>query len=138
MLHRLETADLDRTLTQPDHDEHVRALAEQVEADQTRLTDLAETFAEGPIGRSEWMTARAKVEPRLEANRRALAMAQRRDALAEYVGRGHELRGAWDGPHLTRQIAIVKAVLAGATIMPAAVPGRHGLDPNRVQPHWRV
>ena len=95
-------------------------------------------FADGAIERAEWMTARERIQPRLDANRRALAQANGRDAVAEYIGRGDELRAAWDGLNLSRQVAIVKAVLAGATILPAIVPGRRGLDPNRVQPVWRV
>jgi site-specific DNA recombinase len=60
-----------------------------------------------------------------------------RDAVADYIGHGEELRQQWDGLNLSRQVAIVKAVLNHATILPATKVGRHGLDPDRVVPDWR-
>lgn len=137
VLYHLDGPAMQQAVT-PSDDARLVALAQQVEADGRRLQDLAEMFADGTIERTEWLAARGKIQPRLDANRRALAQANGRDAVAEYVGRGDELRAAWDGLNLSRQVAIVKAVLAGATILPAAVPGRHGLDKDRVKPDWRA
>ena len=96
------------------------------------------TWADGEISKAEWLKARGRIEPRLEANRRAFARLTHRDAVADYIGRGDELRTQWDGLNLSRQVAIVKAVLDHATILPAAHPGRRGLDPDRVEPTWRL
>ncbi|WP_343243288.1 hypothetical protein, partial [Streptomyces sp. SID12501] len=61
-----------------------------------------------------------------------------RAQVVEYAGRGGELREAWDGLDLSRQVAVVKAVLAGATVLPATQRGRRGFDPARLAPDWRA
>lgn len=139
VLYRLDSPEVHRALSEAPHDdEEGRALAQAIEQDESRLNDLAEMFADGDISRGEWKAARAKIEPRQTQNRRALTRLSGRDALADYVGRGEELRAAWDGLNLSRQVAVVKAVLTGATILPAKVPGRRGLDIERVVPDWRL
>ena len=135
VLYRLDSPDLHRAMTDaPDGNEEARELADAIERHRGRLNDLAEMFADGDISRAEWKVARDKIEPRLEADTRALSRISGRDSAADYVGRGDELRAAWDGLNLARQVAIVKAVLTGAKILPATRPGRHGLDPDRVVP----
>jgi len=139
VLYRLDSPQVHQALSGTTHDDdEARDLAHEIEQDERRLSDLAEMFADGEISRAEWKTARAKIEPRQTQNRRALARLNGRDALADYAGRGDELRAAWDGLNLSRQVAVVKSVLTGATILPATVPGRTGLDIERVVPDWRV
>ena len=58
-------------------------------------------------------------------------------ALAGYVGNGAALRAHWHELTLTRQHAIVKAILDHAIIG----PGTHGardVDPARVDLQWRI
>jgi DNA invertase Pin-like site-specific DNA recombinase len=139
VLYRLDSPDMHQVLTGdgPDEEE-TRALADAIQTDVDRLDDLAATWADGDISKAEWLKARDRIQARLEANRRAFARLTHRDAVADYIGRGDELRTQWDGLNLSRQVAIIKAVLNHATITPATVPGRHGLDPNRVLPDWRL
>ncbi|MBO1752762.1 recombinase family protein [Actinotalea sp. BY-33] len=139
VLYRLDSPVMDEVLTGGGQDdERVRDLGEAIKGDTDRLDDLAATWADGEISKAEWLKARSRIQARLEANRAEFYRVTHRDAVAAYVGRGDELRGQWDGLAFSRQVAIVKAVLAKATILPAAVPGRRGLDPDRVQPEWRL
>lgn len=139
VLYRLDSPEMHQVLTGSGaNDEATRTLADAIQADTDRLDDLAAMWSDGEISRAEWRTARTRLQARLEANRRAFARLTHRDAVADYIGRGDELRHQWDGLNLSRQVAIVKAVLGHATILPATVPGRHGLDPSRVVPEWRV
>ncbi len=138
VLYRLDTPDVHAALAaSPEADDRARDLADAIETDARRLTDLAEMWADGQLTRAEWVAARTRIEPRLKTNRRALASLTGRAAAADYIGHGDELRASWDGLDLSRQIAVVRAMLASATILPA-VPGRQRLDPARIVPTWRV
>ncbi|ADG74135.1 Resolvase domain protein [Cellulomonas flavigena DSM 20109] len=139
VLYRLDSPVMDEVLTgDGDNDERARALGEAIKADTDQLDDLATMWADGEVSKAEWLKARGRIESRLEASRAEFYRVTHRDAVAPYLGRGDELRAQWDGLAFSRQVAIVKAVLAQATILPAAVPGRHGLDPERVEPEWRL
>lgn len=138
VLYRLDSPEMHQVITGGPNDEAVAVLADAIQADTTRLDDLAETWADGQISKAEWLKARGRIEPRLTASRREFARLTQRDAVQEYIGRGDELAAQWDGLNLSRQVAIVKAVLNRAVIVPATVPGRRGLDPNRVLPDWRL
>ncbi len=139
VLYRLDTPELLRDITSgPDATADVAALGEAIQSTAARMDDLAATWADGDISRAEWVTARKRLEQRLEADRRALARLTQRDAIDAYIGRGNELRARWDSLNLSRQVAIIKAVLDHAIILPAATPGRHGLDPARIEARWRA
>jgi len=138
VLYRLDSADMHQVISGAPDEEQTRVLADAIQADTAQLVDLAKVYADRSISTQEWLTARDRIQTRLEAGRRAFALLTHRDAVADYIGRGDELRAQWDGLTFSRQVAIVKAVLNQATILPAAVPGRHGLDPNRVLADWRV
>lgn len=139
VLQRLDSPQMRDALTGNEHDDaEVAALAVSVQEDARREQDLLDMFVAGEIDRAGMKRASETIRKRLEANRRALAAANGRDQVVEYVGRGAELRAAWDGLDLSRQVAVVKAVLAGATVMPAAQRGRRGFDPSRLVPDWRA
>ena len=139
VLYRLDSPEMTTALTGRTHDdEHVSALAEAVQADASKLEELAGMWADEKITRNEWTTARSRIEHRLTGNRRALARLTHRSAIDAFIGNGDELRRHWETLNLTRQVAIVKAVLDHVVIHPAAVRGRHGLDPDRVEPVWRL
>lgn len=138
VLYRLDSPSMSEVLTDGGQDQdEARSLADAIQADTNRLDELAGLWADGEISRAEWLKARKRIEDRLEGNRRTFARLTRRDAVADYIGHGDELRAQWGGLNLSRQVAIVKAVLNHATIMPATKVGRHGLDPDRVVPDWR-
>lgn len=138
VLYRLDSPSFDDVLEDKQGEAAVRGLADAIQADTSRMDDLAGIWADGEISKEEWIRARGRIQARLEVNRRELAKVTGRDAVQDYIGRGDELKKQWSGLNLSRQVAIVKAVLASATIMPAAVPGRHGLEVERVLPEWRL
>ena len=139
VLYRLDTPELLRDIsTGPDATADVAALTETIQSTTARMDDLAKTWADGDISRTEWLTARDRLQQRLEGDRRALARLTRRDAIDAYIGRGNELRERWDSLNLSRQVAIIKAVLDHAVVLSAAIPGKHGLDPARIEAVWRA
>jgi hypothetical protein len=139
VLYRLDTPELLRDITSgPDATADVAELAEAIQSTAARMDDLANMFGDGDISRTEWVTARKRLEQRLEADRRTLARLTQRDAIDAYIGRGGELRERWNSLNLSRQVAIIKAVLDHAIILPAVTPGRHGLDPARIEARWRA
>ncbi len=139
VLYRLDSPQMDAVLTDNTPDpERTRALVDAIDLDTDRMAELDAMWADGEIDRKGRAAAASRITERLEANRREFARLTQREAVADYIGRGDELRAQWDGLNLTRQVAIVKAVLDYATILPATVPGRHGLDPERVVPTWRL
>ncbi|PFG38218.1 DNA invertase Pin-like site-specific DNA recombinase [Georgenia soli] len=114
--------------------------AAQLRADlvglKERRADAAQMFALGDIDRAEWSVIRKTIEPQLRTKEARLATLTNRTAADAYIGHGDRLRSQWQSLNLTRQRAIIQAVINHVTIQPAAVPGRHGLDPERVQPDW--
>jgi len=83
------------------------------------------------------MGARSSIQARVDKTETALARLTRTDALTGLVGNGQALREAWSGLNLTRQHAIVRAVLDHAVIG-AGTLGARELDPARVAPAWRL
>ena len=85
----------------------------------------------------EWMVARKPIEERIRHAERRLSRATRADALVGLVGNADLLSTQWSGLNLSRQFAIVTAILDHAVIKPGR-PGIRHVDPNRVDPHWRL
>ncbi|MFI7742541.1 recombinase family protein [Kocuria rhizosphaericola] len=138
VLHRLDSPVMHQALTEDGIDqERARELAQQIDKDKTRLDDLATMWADGELSREEWTTARDRVKPRLEANRREFDRINHRDSIAEYIGHSAELRTQWATLNLSRQVAITKALLTSIKILPATSSGRHGVDLDRVELEWR-
>jgi DNA invertase Pin-like site-specific DNA recombinase len=138
VLTRLDSPHLVKVLagkSSPDRD--VAALAAVVEADQTRLDELAGLYADGAISAREWIAARDPITARIAQNRREIAEATDTTAVYELAGTGGALRKQWPDLDLEHQRAIIKAILDHAVIAPGT-PGSRSLDINRVQPHWRV
>ncbi|MDW3212429.1 MAG: recombinase family protein [Ilumatobacteraceae bacterium] len=138
VLYRLDTPEMaDVIAGRAAQDEHTAALAESVAQDREQLDELAELYATKQINAREWMAARNPIEARMQDGERRLARATRNDAVAGFVGDGDALRAQWVDLNLTRQHAIVKAVLDHAVI--AGTDKRSPVfDPNRVGLVWRV
>ena len=115
----------------------VAALAAQLDADTTRLDELAGLYAEGAVSAREWIAARDPINERIAQARRDIAKATDTSAVVELVGTGDVLRGQWDGLDIGRQQVVVRSVLDHAVIAPGT-PGSRKLDIDRVRPHWRV
>jgi DNA invertase Pin-like site-specific DNA recombinase len=137
VLYRLDTPELAAALAgKAADDETASALSEQLAADRAQLDELAALFAERAITSREWLAARRPIEERIETIQRRIGRLTRTDILGGLVGNGQDLRRRWDDLNLTRQAAIVAAVLHHAVIGPG--PRGRGFDPNRVQPVWRL
>ncbi len=94
-------------------------------------------MASAKITFPEFLAARKPIEARIEAGQRKVSRLTQTSAIAGHVGEGAALRAAWADLPLTRQRAIVAAVLDRAVIRPA-VRGRTRFDPDRVEPVWRL
>jgi hypothetical protein len=138
VLYRLDTPELAAALAgAAAEDAEATATADSLAADQDQLTELARAYGERQITFAEFLAARAPIEARIDAARRRLSRLTRTTAIADYVGASASLRAAWADLPLTRQRAIVAAVLDRAIVRPA-VRGRTRFDPDRVDPVWRV
>lgn len=85
----------------------------------------------------EYLAARKPIEARIEAAKRRVSRLTQTTALDGYVGNSSALRATWATLPLSRQRAIVAAILDRAIVRPA-VRGRTRFEPDRVEPVWRV
>jgi site-specific DNA recombinase len=137
VLHRLDSPELAATLAGASDDPDAERVQAEVEREQAQLDELAHAYGERVIGLSEWLAARKPIEERLTLAKRKLAQLGRVSALDGHVGNGAALRDLWTELPLTKQRAIVAAVLDHVVVG----PGRRGLnrfDPDRLEPVWRV
>lgn len=138
ILYRLDTPELAAVLEgRTAADEQTLALGDALAQDRQRLDELAHMWGNKEISREEWATARQPIDARIKDTERRLARITRSDALAGLIGNGSTLRTQWAELNLTRQNAIVKALLDYATIAPAT-PHSTGFDHARVDPTWKV
>ena len=116
-------------------DRHV-ALTAELQLDQAQMDELAQLYGAKAISAAEWMTARRPIEERIFTTTRQLSQITSGNALTGLVGNGEALQASWQSLNLSRQAAIVAAVLDYATIAPAAGRGRREVDPDRIIPTW--
>lgn len=137
VLFRLDTPDLADTLAgRSSADARTQELTHALDQAQEQLEELALAFANQDITMIEWMTAKKPITQRLEGIQRQLAQATQTDALSGLVGNGDALRESWAGLNLSRQHAIVAALIDHAVITPGT-PGVTSLDPSRISVVWR-
>jgi DNA invertase Pin-like site-specific DNA recombinase len=137
VLHRLDSADLPRSLNGSVSDSEGSAWQAEIEQTQAKLDELAELWADGVIGRSEWLKARAPIEKRQTLAKKRLAAVNRTTVLTPYLGDAGGLREKWPEMNLTRQQQIVGALLDHVVVGPAR-RGYNRFDPSRLAPVWRV
>jgi DNA invertase Pin-like site-specific DNA recombinase len=138
VLFRLDTPELGDALAgRVAADEQAAGLSEKLAADKDQLDELAGMFAGKQITSREWLTARGPIEARISDTERRLPQRTSTDALTGWTGNGDALREQWSSLNLTRQAAIVAAVLDRVVISPGQL-GARSLDPERVQPVWRL
>jgi site-specific DNA recombinase len=134
MLHRLDDGGLARVLAERSEVEPTSA-AELVEVER-RLDEAAEMYANGLIGRRDWLTSRARLETRREGLVAGLATQGSTSALANLVGPGGH-REQWKRLSFDqRRAALVKVV--DRVVVGPAVRGLNRFDPARVGIEWRV
>jgi site-specific DNA recombinase len=138
VLYRLDTPELAETLKgQARRNTATAEMADELAADREQLDELAALYAAKRITSREWLTARSPIEERISVNERRIAQQSEHQAAASHAGHGEELRRRWEQLSLTQRHAIIKSVLDHAVIH-AGTPGARQLDPNRVEPIWRV
>lgn len=134
--YRLDSPDFAAALAGAnDNPESERWRQEAADAD-AQLEELAAAYGKREIGMAEWRAAREPIEQRRTAARKQLAKATRITVLDGYVGNAAALRADWDSLDLTRQHAIVSAIVDHVTV----APGRRGynrFDESRLSPFWR-
>jgi DNA invertase Pin-like site-specific DNA recombinase len=118
-------------------DERQSALHAELESDQAQMRELAELWAAKAISSAEWKSARDPIEARIRVTERQLSQATGTQTLDGLIGNGDQLRHSWGTLNLTRQAAIVAAVLDYATIAPGS-PAARSVDPSRIIPTWRL
>lgn len=118
-------------------DERYAAVLAELEADKAQKDELATMWANKEISSSDWKAAREPIERRIEISERQISSFAGTSTLDGLIGNGTGLRDAWEGLNLTRQAAIIAAVLDFATILPGT-PGARGLDSHRVVPTWAL
>ena len=136
VLHRLDSPELAAALSGRQDEPAVEQWQREVERAQAQHDELALAYADQKIGLQEWLTARGPIEQRLQTARKRLAALNRTSAIAGHIGNATALREQWPTLPLSRQAAIVAAVLDHLTVN----PGRQGLnrlDPERLVPVWR-
>lgn len=138
VLYRLDTPELAAVLAGKNSDDAVaQELSRTIENTGTQLAELADAYAARQITMSEWLRARRTIEAEQDTARRRLAARTRNDALIGLPGNGADLRTAWDSMNLSRQVAIVSAIIDHAIIQPGQ-RGATTVDAERVQVTWRV
>ena len=140
VLYRLDTPELAAALNgqQGEALDAARFRAD-VEQAQAQLAELGEAYANQQIGMPELIAARRLIEARLDSARKQLAKLTRTSALADYIiGQADSLRDRWESLDLSRQHAIIEAILDRLTIQPATRRGSNRFDPDRVTPTWRA
>jgi DNA invertase Pin-like site-specific DNA recombinase len=137
VLYRLDTPELAAALAGAPSNDEGDGFRQSLALDRAQLEELAQAYGERQITFAEYLTARKPIESRIDAAQRRVSRMTQTTAIEAHVGDGEALRSLWKDLPLTRQRAIVAAVLDRAVIRPAAVRGRTGFDPDRVEPVWR-
>ncbi len=138
VLYRLDTPELAAALAgKATADAEAEAAHASVAQDRAQLEELARAYGERQVTFAEYLAARKPIEARIEAGARKVSRLTQTTAIATHVGDGAALRAAWADLPLTRQRAIVAAVLDRAVVR-SAVRGRAYFDPDRVDPVWRL
>jgi site-specific DNA recombinase len=116
-------------------DDRHAALIVELQSDQAQLLELSAMWAAKTISSAEWKAAREPIEARIHTTDRQLGQITGDNTLTGLVGNGSTLRTSWATLNLSRQAAIVGAVLDFATIQPATSRGRT-FNPFRIVPMW--
>jgi len=117
-------------------DQVAAALHSDLDADQAQLVELATAYGNKDLSLAEMLAAKKPIEERITKARKKLSRLTRTTVLDGYLGHGAELKAEWSELNLTRQAAIVKALLDHAVIAPA-VRGRNIFDRERVTAVWK-
>lgn len=115
----------------------VRALAAQIDADVSRLKELARLWGDRTITRSEWQLARGDIARRLESNEGALAQIESVRSVLRMAGAGRALASRWGALPLDQRRDIITAALDHVVVAPVGGMGGK-FRPDRMRPVWRT
>jgi DNA invertase Pin-like site-specific DNA recombinase len=112
-------------------------IRESLASDQAQMDELAGLWADRAISSAEWKAAREPIEARIRTTERRLASLADTTPITGLAGHGAQLREQWEGLNLTRQHAIITAIIDTVTILPAVTQGSRDYL-ARIQPNWRL
>lgn len=118
-------------------DKRHAALLTELDADRAQMMELSDLWSSRAISSAEWARAREPIEARIRSTERQLSQLTGASALDGLIGNATQLRQSWQSLNLSRQAAIIAAVLDFATITPGQ-PGARTLDPARIVPTWKL
>lgn len=136
VLYRLDTPDLGAKLSGSAQADPAEDAHGDLRADEAHLDELASAYGDKAITLREYLAARKPIERRIETSRRRISRLRKTSALDAFLRPG-ALRNAWPDLTLSRQHAIVEAILAYLTIGPA-IRGLNQFDSRRLSPVWRI
>jgi site-specific DNA recombinase len=137
VLYRLDSPELAAAMRGEPGDPDAQRWQAEIEQSRAELDELAAMYGRREIGLSEWQAARTPIERRVTDAKKQLGRLTRTSALAGQIGHAAELRERWTSLSLSRQHAIVAAVLDHVVV----APGRRGynkFDVGRFTPAWRA
>lgn len=137
VLHRLDSPELAAAMNGGSGDPDSERIQAELDEATAHLAELATAYGERTITLAEWLAAREPIERRMATAKRRLARLGRVSVVEGHVGHASALRKTWPDLPLTRQRAIVAAVLDHVVVG----PGRRGFnrfDETRLTPVWRV
>jgi site-specific DNA recombinase len=137
VLYRLDSPELAGAMSGEPGDPDAQRWQAEIDQSRAELDELAAMYGRREIGLSEWQAARTPIERRVTDARKQLGRLTRTTALAGQIGHATELRERWTTLPLSRQHAIVAAVLDHLVV----APGRRGynkFDVGRFTPAWRA
>jgi site-specific DNA recombinase len=137
ILFRLDSPELAAAASSRASEPEAERWQAEIDAARRQLEELAQAYGEQQITMAEVIAARKPIEARLSAARRQLGKLSRTAALDGYLGNADALREAWQGLDLSRQRAIVTALLDRIEVGPAR-RGYNRFDESRLRPVWRV
>jgi site-specific DNA recombinase len=135
--YRLNTPELAAALAGANDNPEAERWQQEADQSQAQLEELAAAYGQREITMGEYRAARQPIEQRRTTARRQLAKASRVTSLDGFVGNAAALRRDWDSLDLTRQHAIVAAVVDHVSV----APGRRGynrFDESRLRAFWRL
>lgn len=136
VLQRLDTEHLSKALQRRKKPANTSALGDEVAALRT-LETLTDMLGDGTLSRAQYERATGRARRRLNAARAAQANTHSSHDITAWATKPGRLRRQWPSLEISRQSAIIAAILDHATIGPAT-PGARSVNLDRIQPVWRL
>jgi DNA invertase Pin-like site-specific DNA recombinase len=136
-LARLDSRELAAAVAEREQEPDAERSQQEADAALAQREELSLAYGNSEITMTEWRTAREPIEQRLSAARKQLATITHTTVLDGFIGNADALNHAWDSLNLSRQRAILAAVLDHVIVGPAR-RGYNRFDESRLRPIWRL